>query len=158
MSATAHVYPVKVFLFFNAPVSFPPGFAVTGHIDGQKNSRICVNEVLPDGLAFNEGARFFTVSSSGSTPPIFSPDLLKNPLVCAGLRPGDEVLVLNGRSVSGLDLTLIQTLFSEQSLHLTLRRDGPRPPAAASQHPAPPLGRQREGGGKHHRAKSSSGD
>lgn len=43
--------------FFKAPVSFPPGFAVTGHTDGQKNSRICVNEVLPDGLAFNEGAR-----------------------------------------------------------------------------------------------------
>lgn len=31
------------------------GFAVTGHIDSQRNSRIFVSEVLPDGLAFNEG-------------------------------------------------------------------------------------------------------
>lgn len=31
------------------------GFAVTGHIDSQKNSRIFVSEVLPEGLAFNEG-------------------------------------------------------------------------------------------------------
>uniref|UniRef100_H3DHK7 TIAM Rac1 associated GEF 2 n=1 Tax=Tetraodon nigroviridis TaxID=99883 RepID=H3DHK7_TETNG len=68
------------------------GFAVTGHIDAQKNSRIFVNDVLPDGLAFDEG-----------------------------LRPGDEILVLNGRSVSGLDLTLIQTLFAEPTLHLALR-------------------------------------
>uniref|UniRef100_A0A3B5BGZ2 TIAM Rac1 associated GEF 2 n=1 Tax=Stegastes partitus TaxID=144197 RepID=A0A3B5BGZ2_9TELE len=58
------------------------GFAITGHIDSLKNSRIFVSEVLPDGLAFNQG-----------------------------LRPGDEILVLNGRCVSGLDLTLIQTLF-----------------------------------------------
>lgn len=67
--------------------------------------------------------------------------------------------MLNGRSVSGLDLTLIQTLFAEQTLRLTLRRDGPRPPAASS-HPPGPLFRQhwREGGGKHQRAKSSSGD
>lgn len=35
-----------------------PGFAVTGHIDNQRNSRIFVSEVLPDGLAFNEGAYF----------------------------------------------------------------------------------------------------
>ncbi|TWW72297.1 T-lymphoma invasion and metastasis-inducing protein 2 [Takifugu flavidus] len=129
VSDQLEVVPVSVFTLRMSKLSGSGdfGFAVTGHIDGQKNSRICVNEVLPDGLAFNEG-----------------------------LRPGDEILVLNGRSVSGLDLTLIQTLFSEQTLHLTLRRDGPRPPAAASQHPAPPLGRQREGGGKHHRAKSSS--
>lgn len=79
-------------------------------------------------------------------------------LFFAGLRPGDEISVLNGRSVSGLDLTLIQTLFAERTLHLTLRRDGPRPPATASQQPAAPLRRQREVGGKHHRAKSSSGD
>uniref|UniRef100_A0A3B5KGG2 TIAM Rac1 associated GEF 2 n=1 Tax=Takifugu rubripes TaxID=31033 RepID=A0A3B5KGG2_TAKRU len=129
VSDQLEIVPVSVFTLRMSKLSGSGdfGFAVTGHIDGQKNSRICVNEVLPDGLAFNEG-----------------------------LRPGDEILVLNGRSVSGLDLTLIQTLFSEQTLHLTLRRDGPRPPAAASQHPAPPLGRQREGGGKHHRAKSSS--
>uniref|UniRef100_A0A7N6C3X1 TIAM Rac1 associated GEF 2a n=1 Tax=Anabas testudineus TaxID=64144 RepID=A0A7N6C3X1_ANATE len=35
-----------------------PSFAVTGHIDNQRNSRIFVSEVLPDGLAFNEGAYF----------------------------------------------------------------------------------------------------
>uniref|UniRef100_A0A3B4UCR4 TIAM Rac1 associated GEF 2 n=1 Tax=Seriola dumerili TaxID=41447 RepID=A0A3B4UCR4_SERDU len=93
----------SLFLFLLA------GFAVTGHIDSQKNSRIFVSEVLPDGLAFNEG-----------------------------LRPGDEILVLNSRCVSGLDLTLIQTLFAEQSLHLSLRRDGPLPPNMASNHPALP--------------------
>lgn len=41
----------SLFLFL-----FRVGFAVTGHIDSQKNSRIFVSEVLPDGLAFNEGA------------------------------------------------------------------------------------------------------
>uniref|UniRef100_UPI003AB09E7F rho guanine nucleotide exchange factor TIAM2-like isoform X1 n=1 Tax=Centroberyx gerrardi TaxID=166262 RepID=UPI003AB09E7F len=103
------------------------GFAVTGHIDGQKNSRIFVSEVLPDGLAFSEG-----------------------------LRPGDEILVLNGRCVSGLDLTLIQTLFAEQALHLSLRRDGPMPLALASGHPTPPPRHNLEAHNKHHRAKSSS--
>ncbi|KAM6912738.1 rho guanine nucleotide exchange factor TIAM2 [Xenentodon cancila] len=98
------------------------GFAVTGHIDGQKNSRIFVSEVLPDGLAFSEG-----------------------------LRAGDEILVLNGRSVSGLDLALIQTLFAEQTLHLRLRRDGPAPVAMV-----PPCKRDQEVRSKHHRAKSSS--
>ncbi|XP_010729569.3 T-lymphoma invasion and metastasis-inducing protein 2 isoform X1 [Larimichthys crocea] len=99
------------------------GFAITGHIDSQRNSRIFVSEVLPDGLAFNEG-----------------------------LRPGDEILVLNGRCVSGLDLALIQTLFAEQTLHLSLRRDGPRPPNTTSNQVAPPLKHH----SKHHRAKSSS--
>lgn len=121
----------------SAPPS-PPGFAVTGHIDGQKNSRIFVSEVLPDGLAF-----------------------------AAGLRPGDEILVLNGRCVSHLNLALTQTLFAEQTLHLSLRRDGaPPPPAAAaaatSLAPPPPpssspLNLQQEVRSKHHRAKSSSG-
>lgn len=32
-----------------------PGFAITGHIDSQRNSRIFVSEVLPDGQAFKEG-------------------------------------------------------------------------------------------------------
>ncbi|XP_029900040.1 T-lymphoma invasion and metastasis-inducing protein 2 [Myripristis murdjan] len=100
------------------------GFAVTGHIDAQKNSRIFVSEVLPDGLAFSEG-----------------------------LRPGDEILVLNGRCVSGLDLALIQTLFAEQTLHLSLRRDGPLPPAHC---PVPPPRHNQEAHSKHHRAKSSS--
>ncbi|CDQ76915.1 unnamed protein product [Oncorhynchus mykiss] len=69
-------------------------FAVTGHIDGQRNSRVFVSEVLSDGLAFSEG-----------------------------LRPDDEIVVLNGRGVSTLDLRLIQMLFSEQTLQLTLRRE-----------------------------------
>lgn len=77
--------------------------------------------------------------------------------VFPGLRPGDEILVLNGRSVSSLDLALIQTLFAEQTLHLSLRRDGPRPPTTAYNHPVPPLIHNQEVRSKHHRAKSSSG-
>ncbi|XP_077945634.1 rho guanine nucleotide exchange factor TIAM2 isoform X2 [Gasterosteus aculeatus] len=126
------VVPVN---FFNLHMRRPSdagdfGFAVTGHIDSQKNSRIFVSEVLPDDLAFNEG-----------------------------LRPGDEILVLNGRCVSGLDLALIQTLFAEQDLHLSLRRDGalPSPPPPVTCDPrAPPLKPNQEVRGKHHRAKSSS--
>ncbi|XP_069392513.1 rho guanine nucleotide exchange factor TIAM2 isoform X1 [Paralichthys olivaceus] len=123
------VFPLNVFtLHMSRPSSTGDfGFAVTGHIDGQKNSRIFVSEVLPDGLAFNEG-----------------------------LRPGDEILTLNRRCVSGLDLALIQTLFSEQTLHLSLRRNGPLPPNVASTHPAPPTKINQEVRGKHHRAKSSS--
>ncbi|KAG9347375.1 hypothetical protein JZ751_004942 [Albula glossodonta] len=70
------------------------GFAVTGHVDGFGNSRVFVSEVLPEGLASTEG-----------------------------LRGGDEILVLNGKGVSTLDLGLMQTLFSEQTLNLTLRRE-----------------------------------
>uniref|UniRef100_A0A673HY07 T-lymphoma invasion and metastasis-inducing protein 2-like n=1 Tax=Sinocyclocheilus rhinocerous TaxID=307959 RepID=A0A673HY07_9TELE len=80
-------------LFF---FSCPQGFAVTGYVDNQKNSRIVVREVLPDGLAFSEG-----------------------------LRPGDEIMVLNGCEVSSLDLALIQTLFNDQSLQLTVKRHPP---------------------------------
>ncbi|XP_067224502.1 rho guanine nucleotide exchange factor TIAM2 isoform X1 [Chanodichthys erythropterus] len=72
------------------------GFAVTGYVDNLKNSRIVVSEVLPDGLAFSEG-----------------------------LRPGDEIVVLNGCEVSSLDLALIQTLFNDQSLRLTVKRHPP---------------------------------
>ncbi|ROL42772.1 T-lymphoma invasion and metastasis-inducing protein 2 [Anabarilius grahami] len=72
------------------------GFAVTGYVDNLKNSRIVVSEVLPDGLAFSEG-----------------------------LRPGDEIVVLNGCEVSSLDLALIQTLFNDQSLQLTVKRHPP---------------------------------
>ncbi|XP_036927744.1 T-lymphoma invasion and metastasis-inducing protein 2 [Acanthopagrus latus] len=123
------VVPVNVFTLHMSRQSSGGdyGFAVTGHIDSQRNSRIFVSEVLPDGLAFNEG-----------------------------LRPGDEILVLNGRSVSSLDLALIQTLFAEQTLHLSLRRDGPRPPTTAYNHPVPPLIHNQEVRSKHHRAKSSS--
>ncbi|KAF7658782.1 hypothetical protein LDENG_00007350 [Lucifuga dentata] len=98
------------------------GFAVTGHIDSQRNSRIFVSEVLPEGLAFSEG-----------------------------LCPGDEILVLNGRCVSSLDLALIQTLFAEQTLYLSMRRDDPLLPTVTSELPPPPSRHN-----KHHRAKSSS--
>ncbi|KAM9842295.1 rho guanine nucleotide exchange factor TIAM2 [Aulostomus maculatus] len=122
VSDQLEVVPLNVFtLHMSRPSgSGDFGFAVTGHIDSQKNSRIFVSEVLPDGLAFNQG-----------------------------LRPGDEILVLNSRSVSGLDLALIQTLFAEPTLHLSLRRDGPLPPNVASDHPPPPPKYK-------HRAKSSS--
>ncbi|XP_016394787.1 T-lymphoma invasion and metastasis-inducing protein 2 isoform X3 [Sinocyclocheilus rhinocerous] len=72
------------------------GFAVTGHVDNLENSHIVVREVLPDGLAFSKG-----------------------------LRPGDEIMVLNGCEVSSLDLALIQTLFNDQSLQLTVKRHPP---------------------------------
>lgn len=72
------------------------GFAVTGQVDVLSKSRIFVTEVLSDGLAFEEG-----------------------------LRPGDEILILNGSEVSSLDLSLIQKLFAEDILQLTLRRDPP---------------------------------
>uniref|UniRef100_A0A8C2BQL2 TIAM Rac1 associated GEF 2a n=1 Tax=Cyprinus carpio TaxID=7962 RepID=A0A8C2BQL2_CYPCA len=72
------------------------GFAVTGYVDNLKNSRIAVTEVLPEGLAFSKG-----------------------------LRPGDEIMVINGCEVSSLDLALIQTLFNDQSLQLTVKRHPP---------------------------------
>ncbi|XP_050989802.1 rho guanine nucleotide exchange factor TIAM2 isoform X2 [Labeo rohita] len=72
------------------------GFALTGYVDNLNNSRIIVSEVLPDGLAFSEG-----------------------------LRPGDEIMVLNGCEVSSLDLALIQTLFNDQTLQLTVKRHPP---------------------------------
>uniref|UniRef100_A0A4W4ELV1 TIAM Rac1 associated GEF 2a n=1 Tax=Electrophorus electricus TaxID=8005 RepID=A0A4W4ELV1_ELEEL len=80
----------------HVPLSCLSGFAVTGHVDSLHSSRIVVSEVLPDGVAFREG-----------------------------LRPGDEILVLNGCEVSSLDLAHIQTRFSEQTLHLTVRRNPP---------------------------------
>ncbi|XP_058879471.1 rho guanine nucleotide exchange factor TIAM2-like isoform X2 [Acipenser ruthenus] len=90
------VFPLNVFhlhlLRTGTTVDF--GFAVTGHIDGQRNSRIFVSEVLPDGVAY-----------------------------CEGLRAGDEILSVNEKTVSTLDLGLMEPLFSQQSLVLTLRRD-----------------------------------
>ncbi|KAF3701392.1 T-lymphoma invasion and metastasis-inducing protein 2 [Channa argus] len=123
------VVPVNVFtLHMSRPSGTGDfGFAVTGHIDNQKNSRIFVSEVLPDGIAFYEG-----------------------------LRPGDEILVLNGQCVSGLDLALIQTLFAEQPLTMNLRRDGPLPPIAMSNPPASLTRQNQEVRSKHQRAKSSS--
>uniref|UniRef100_A0A3B4AAH5 DH domain-containing protein n=1 Tax=Periophthalmus magnuspinnatus TaxID=409849 RepID=A0A3B4AAH5_9GOBI len=67
-------------------------------------------------------------SSAADFGSIFSaslPLLYSNLYCLPGLRPGDEILVLNGQCVSGLDLSLIQTLFSEPDLHLSLRRDIP---------------------------------
>ncbi|KAM9466722.1 rho guanine nucleotide exchange factor TIAM2 isoform 2-T4 [Clarias gariepinus] len=103
------------------------GFAVTGHVDGLSHSRIFVTEVLSDGIAFSEG-----------------------------LRPGDEILVLNGCRVSSLELALIQTLFSENTLQLTIRRE----PSALTHTPLThthssqqPL---RDCLYRHHRAKSAT--
>ncbi|CAN9502292.1 unnamed protein product [Ophioblennius macclurei] len=129
VSDQLEVVPVNVFtLHMSRPSGVGDfGFAVSGHTDNLKNSRIAVSEVLPDGIAFNEG-----------------------------LRPGDEILVLNGQCVSGLDLALIQTLFAEQNLHLKLRRNGPSSPALSSDYATPPRQCSQEVRGKHHRAKSSS--
>ncbi|XP_018530115.1 rho guanine nucleotide exchange factor TIAM2 isoform X2 [Lates calcarifer] len=82
------------------------GFAVTGHVDGGGKSHVYVSEVDPLGLSAREG-----------------------------LRTGDEVLAVNGAALSGLDLDLMQSLFSHQRLQLLLKRDeSPDPeeePAAA---------------------------
>uniref|UniRef100_A0A8C8FGL8 TIAM Rac1 associated GEF 2a n=1 Tax=Oncorhynchus tshawytscha TaxID=74940 RepID=A0A8C8FGL8_ONCTS len=111
-----------------------PCFAVTGHIDGQRNSRVFVSEVLSDGLAFSEG-----------------------------LRPDDEIVVLNGRAVSTLDLGLIQMLFSEQTLQLTLRREaGSTSPLNSGPSTPTPLPNQsqllQDFLDKHHRTKSTTGE
>ncbi|XP_010877489.2 T-lymphoma invasion and metastasis-inducing protein 2 isoform X2 [Esox lucius] len=108
------------------------GFAVTGHINRQSKSCIFVSEVLADGLAFSEG-----------------------------LRPGDEILVLNGIGVSTLDLGLIQTLFAEETLQLTLRRDAPptSPLATGRLTPSPLLSQSQQLQNfldTHHRAKSTT--
>ncbi|XP_062857801.1 rho guanine nucleotide exchange factor TIAM2 isoform X2 [Trichomycterus rosablanca] len=70
------------------------GFAVTGHVDCLRKSHIYVSEVHPGSLAFTHG-----------------------------LRSGDEILAVNGVSVSTLDLGFIQPLFSQQTLRLVLWRD-----------------------------------
>ncbi|CAL9686338.1 unnamed protein product [Knipowitschia caucasica] len=120
------VVPINVFtLHLSKPSSAADfGFAVTGHIDGQNNSRIFVSEVPLDGLAYRQG-----------------------------LRKGDEILILNSLCVSGLDLARIQMLFSEQDLHLSLRRDVPESPPSFN-HMAPPSRHVPKQ--QHHRAKSSS--
>lgn len=51
-----HVLSLVIWAFRDICDHFFVGFAVTGHIDGNRNSRILVSEVLPDGLAFSEGA------------------------------------------------------------------------------------------------------
>ncbi|XP_036397488.1 T-lymphoma invasion and metastasis-inducing protein 2 [Megalops cyprinoides] len=70
------------------------GFAVTGYADSCRNSHVFVSEVLPDSLAYSKG-----------------------------LRPGDEILILNGKCVSTVDLARLQMLFGEQTLELTVKRD-----------------------------------
>ncbi|XP_074471641.1 rho guanine nucleotide exchange factor TIAM2-like isoform X2 [Sebastes fasciatus] len=88
------------------------GFAVTGHVDGAGRSHVYVSEVDPLGLSAAEG-----------------------------LRAGDEVLAVNGAFLSGLDLDLMQSLFSHQKLQLLLRRDetpDPEEPGDLCQPPAPP--------------------
>uniref|UniRef100_A0A8C9RHM6 TIAM Rac1 associated GEF 2 n=1 Tax=Scleropages formosus TaxID=113540 RepID=A0A8C9RHM6_SCLFO len=61
-------------------------------------------------------------------------------VVSAGLRPGDEILVLNGKDVAALDLGLMQTFFWEQTLDLTLRRDAAADePGTPWQDPCPPV-------------------
>ncbi|XP_042177469.1 rho guanine nucleotide exchange factor TIAM2-like isoform X1 [Oncorhynchus tshawytscha] len=90
------VFPLNV---FTIQLSRPDtavdfGFAVTGHVDRTRKGHIYVSEVTPEGQAFTEG-----------------------------LRAGDEILFLNGTSVSSLDMGLTHLLFSHQTLHLLLRRE-----------------------------------
>uniref|UniRef100_A0A8C7CI09 TIAM Rac1 associated GEF 2 n=1 Tax=Oncorhynchus kisutch TaxID=8019 RepID=A0A8C7CI09_ONCKI len=90
------VFPLNV---FTIQLSRPDtavdfGFAVTGHVDRTRKGHIYVSEVTPEGLAFTEG-----------------------------LRAGDEILFLNGTSVSSLDMGLTHLLFSHQTLHLLLKRE-----------------------------------
>ncbi|XP_068198740.1 rho guanine nucleotide exchange factor TIAM2-like isoform X2 [Antennarius striatus] len=90
------------------------GFAVTGHLDGGGRSHIYVSEVNPLGPSAKEG-----------------------------LRAGDEVLAVNGSFLSGLDLDLMESVFSLQKLQLVLRRDGrgdpddPAHPKDPGQFPVP---------------------
>ncbi|XP_041951626.1 T-lymphoma invasion and metastasis-inducing protein 2 [Alosa sapidissima] len=90
------VFPLSVFTrnMSRADASSDFGFAVTGHVDGLGRSHIYISEVDTAGLAFSEG-----------------------------LRAGDEILVLNGMSVSSLDLGLMQAYFSQQSVSLVLWRE-----------------------------------
>lgn len=74
-----------------------------------------------------------------------------------GLRPGDEILVLNGCQVSSLDLSLIQTLFSENTLHLTVRREPTALTHTPLTHTRSGLRPARDFLYRHHRAKSATG-
>uniref|UniRef100_A0A4W5MC76 TIAM Rac1 associated GEF 2 n=1 Tax=Hucho hucho TaxID=62062 RepID=A0A4W5MC76_9TELE len=94
------VFPLNVFTIqLSRPnTAMDFGFAVTGHVDGTRKSHVYVSEVTLEGLAFTEG-----------------------------LRAGDEILFLNGTSVSSLDIGLMHLLFSHQTLHLLLRRKDTTP-------------------------------
>ncbi|KAG2467629.1 TIAM2 protein, partial [Polypterus senegalus] len=89
------VVPVSVFhiLLEKTDTDGDFGFSIVAKGDELHKSHILVTEVLPDGFAFSKG-----------------------------LRQSDEILVINGKTVSTLDPTHIRELFSEQSLLLTLRR------------------------------------
>ncbi|XP_058024958.1 rho guanine nucleotide exchange factor TIAM2 isoform X2 [Ahaetulla prasina] len=68
------------------------GFAVTVQVDEHQHlTHIFISDVLPDGIAYREG-----------------------------LCVGNEILIINGESVSELDLRQMELLFSEKSVHLTL--------------------------------------
>ncbi|XP_051500762.1 rho guanine nucleotide exchange factor TIAM2-like isoform X2 [Myxocyprinus asiaticus] len=90
------IWPLNVFtLNMSRPdTTIDFGFAVTGHVDGARRSRVYVSEMNPKGLAFTEG-----------------------------LRTGDEILVLNGVSVASLDLGCMQSFFCQQELCLVLKRE-----------------------------------
>uniref|UniRef100_A0A8C1WXC7 TIAM Rac1 associated GEF 2a n=1 Tax=Cyprinus carpio TaxID=7962 RepID=A0A8C1WXC7_CYPCA len=71
------------------------------------------------------------------------------------LRPGDEIMVVNGCEVSSLDLALIKTLFNGLSLQLTVKRHPP-----SIQHNRDTANTQslhRVNLQRHQRAKSSTG-
>ncbi|XP_026536101.1 T-lymphoma invasion and metastasis-inducing protein 2 [Notechis scutatus] len=68
------------------------GFAVTVQVDEHQHlTHIFISDVLPDGVAYREG-----------------------------LCVGNEILIINGESVSELDLRQMELLFLEKSVHLTL--------------------------------------
>uniref|UniRef100_A0ACB8GBS9 T-lymphoma invasion and metastasis-inducing protein 2 n=1 Tax=Sphaerodactylus townsendi TaxID=933632 RepID=A0ACB8GBS9_9SAUR len=68
------------------------GFAVTAQVDEHQHlTQIFVSDVLPDGMAYQEG-----------------------------LRVGNEILIINGESITDLDLRQMELLFSEKSVTLTL--------------------------------------
>lgn len=58
----------------------------------------------------------------------------------SGLGAGDEVLAVNGATLSGLDLDLVQSVFSHRRLQLLLRRNpslGAEDRAATAEWPKP---------------------
>uniref|UniRef100_A0A8C5S0C1 T-lymphoma invasion and metastasis-inducing protein 2 n=1 Tax=Laticauda laticaudata TaxID=8630 RepID=A0A8C5S0C1_LATLA len=68
------------------------GFAVTVQVDEHQHlTHIFISDVLPDGVAYREG-----------------------------LCVGNEILIINGESVSELDLRQMELLFLEKRVHLTL--------------------------------------
>uniref|UniRef100_A0AAV2K966 Uncharacterized protein n=1 Tax=Knipowitschia caucasica TaxID=637954 RepID=A0AAV2K966_KNICA len=85
------------------------GFAVIGQVDKEGRSHIYISQVDPNGLSANQG-----------------------------LAVGDQVLSVNGASVSRLDLDLIPSVFSHRTLLLFLRRRNASPDPPANQEIATP--------------------